>query len=278
VRTAEATPRIEAPRTVTATRYVTPLREGGSLPGLVEADDDGLYVLKFRNAAQGPRVLVAELISGGIGRALGLPVPEIVFAELDPALAAAEPDPEVRDLINGSPGLNLGLDFLPGSLPFRPGATPAPDADLAASIVWFDSLVTNPDRTVRNANILMWHGRPWLIDHGATLFVHFTWRDPAEHARQPFARIRDHVLLPYASSIAEADKRLAPVLNRGILRSIAGEVPDAWLTDDALSTRAVRSPAVQREAYVDYLAMRLESPRAWVDAAEAARIEVQRGG
>ena len=259
------------PRTIRATRYVTPLREGGSLPGLVEADDDGLYVLKFRGAAQGPRVLVAELLAGEIGRALGLPVPEIVFIELDPALGAAEPDSEVRELIGRSGGLNLGMDFLPGALPFRPGAGFVPDAGLAASVVWFDALVTNPDRTTHNPNILVWHRRPWLIDHGASFYVHYTWRDAAEHARRPFERIRDHAWLPYAAPIAEADERLAPQLTPGLLDSIVALLPDEWLADDALSHRHAGSPEDQRQAYRDYLARRLSSPRPFVPEAVSAR-------
>src|SRR4051794_23058379 len=190
--------------TVRATRYVTPLREGGSMPGLVEASDDGLYVLKFHGAAQGPRVLVAEVICAELARVLGLRVPELVLLELDPALGAAEPDAEVRELIERSGGLNLGIDFLPGALPFRPAVGPVPEPAVAADVVWFDAFVTNPDRTVRNTNLLVWHKRTWLIDHGAALYVHFTWRDPRAHARQPFERIRDHVLLPYAASILEA--------------------------------------------------------------------------
>src|SRR5215208_5277793 len=165
-------------RTVTATRYVTPLREGGSMPGLVEADDDGLYVLRFRGAGQGPKALAAELVAGEVGRALGLPVPEIVFVEVDPALGRAEPDPEIQDLISASGGRNLGLDFLPGALPFAPGDGHEPDSAVAADVVWFDALVMNVDRTPRNPNLLRWHGRLWLIDHGASLFVHHGSADP----------------------------------------------------------------------------------------------------
>src|ERR687886_2953244 len=197
-------------RTVTATRYVTPLREGGSLPAIVEADDDGLYVLKFRGAGQGPKALIAELVAGEIARALGLPVPEIVFVELDPELARAEPDPEIQDLIRASGGLNVGLDFLPGSLPFMPAADGAPDPAVAADVVWFDTLVTNVDRTPRNPNLLLWHRRMWLIDHGAALYLHHAGLDPIAHARRPFPAIAQHVLLPFAGSVAEADARLAP--------------------------------------------------------------------
>jgi hypothetical protein len=269
-------------RTVTATRYVTALREGGSLPGLVEADDDGLYVVKFHGAGQGPRVLVAELIAGELGRALGLPVPEIVLVELDPALAPAEPDTEIQELLERSPGLNLGLDFLPGALSFRPMTEL--DPALAADIVWFDGLITNVDRTVRNVNLLVWHRRLWLIDHGAALYIHFTWRDPAVHARRPFPKIADHVLLPYASSIAAADARLAPRVNRELLDRIAGAVPDTWLAGGAPASSAGRrdagpadrlesaqDPGRQRRAYVDYLLTRLESPRPFVEDADRAR-------
>ena len=171
-------------RTVTATRYVTPLREGGSMPGLVEADDDGLYVLKFRGAGQGPKALAAELVAGELGRALGLPVPELVFIELDPALGAAEPDPEIQELIAASGGRNLGMDFLPGALPFS--AKRPPEPELAADVVWFDSLVLNVDRTPRNPNLLRWHGRLWLIDHGAALYVHHGGGDPVARAGERF--------------------------------------------------------------------------------------------
>src|ERR687891_92447 len=186
-------------RTVTATRYVTPLREGGSLPAIVEANDDGMYVLKFRGAGQGPRALVAELVSGEIARALGLPVPDIVFAELDPELARTEPDPEIHALILDSAGLNLALDYLPGSVTYDPIAQ-KPDPNLAARIVWFDALVSNVDRTIRNTNILLWHRTLWLIDHGATLYFHHSpgWETDAARPRDPFKLISTHVLLRYA--------------------------------------------------------------------------------
>lgn len=254
-------------RMVTATRYVTPLREGGSLPGLLEADDDGLYVTKFSGAGQGPRALVAELLAGELGRALGLPVPEIVLIELDPALGRAEPDEEIQDLLTRSPGINLGIDFLPGALPFDPAAGARPGADvpdpaLAADIVWFDGLITNVDRTPRNVNLLVWHRRLWLIDHGAALYVHFTWRAPAEHARRPFPQLVDHVLLPYAGSIFEADRRLASRVTRSLLEPIVAAIPTAWLGDGADE---------QRQAYVDYLMARLEAPRPFVEEADRAR-------
>ncbi len=169
-------------RTVMATRYVTPLREGGSLPAIVEADDDGLYVLKFRGAGQGPKALIAELVAGEIARAAGLPVPEIVFIELDPELARTEPDPEIQDLIRASAGLNLALDYLPGAVTFDPVAE-KPEAALASAVVWFDAYVTNVDRTPRNTNMLIWHRRLWLIDHGATLYFHHTWDNYRERSR-----------------------------------------------------------------------------------------------
>lgn len=250
-----------------ATRYVTPLREGGSLPGLVEADDDGLHVVKFRGAGQGPRVLVAEWLAGCLARALGLPVPEIVGIEVDAHLGDAEPDEEIHDLVRASGGLNLGLDFLPGALPFNPAARPDVDPEMAADVVWLDGLVTNPDRTVANPNLLVWHGRVWLIDHGAALYVHHTWRDPDEHARRPFERIVDHVLLPYASSILVADARLAPRLDPGLIASIVSEVPDAWLPDDP----RIGAAAEQRVAYRRYLERRLAAPRPFVQEAERAR-------
>ena len=252
---------------MTATRYVTPLREGGSLPAIVEADDDGLYVLKFRGAGQGPKALVAELVVGEIGRALGLAVPEIVLVELDPCLGDAEPDEEIQDLLHASGGVNVGLDLLPGALAFSPAAGPPPSAELAADIVWFDALTTNPDRSVQNPNLLTWHGRLWLIDHGAALYVHHAWQDPADHARRPFERIRDHVLLPFAGPVAAADDRLAPRLTVDTIAAIVELVPDAWLATEP----SIGGPAELRRAYVDYLTRRLAEPRGFVAEADRAR-------
>jgi hypothetical protein len=249
-------------RSVTATRYVTPLREGGSLPGLVEADDDGLYVLKFRAAGQGVKALVAEVMAGEVARALGLPVPEQVLVELDPEIGRAEPDPEIQHLLRGSPGLNLGMDFLPGALAYGPEGNAGPSPQLAADVVWFDALVTNVDRTPRNPNLLLWHGRLWLIDHGAALYVHHGTADPVEQAARPFAAIRDHVLLPAAGSIAEADERLAGRVDAGRLEAIAAEVPDLWLDGD---------PVARRRSHVEYLLRRLAPPRAFAEEAERAR-------
>ena len=233
-------------RRVAATRYVTPLREGGSLPALVEADDDGLYVLKFRGAGQGPRALVAEVVAGELARALGLRVPDLVVASLDPALGRAEPDPEIQDLLVASAGVNLGVDFLPSALPFSPAAEPDVDPDLAADIVWFDELVTNVDRTSQNPNLLWWHGDLWLIDHGAALYFHHGATDDETHARTPFAAISEHVLLPYASSPVAAGERLRPRVTEPLLVDIAAAVPDEWLEAD------------DRRRYVDYLLTRLD--------------------
>ena len=216
-------------RSVRATRYVTAFREGGSLPGLVEADDDGLYVVKFRGAGQGPRALVAEWLAGEIGRAVGLRVPELVAVDLEAEIADSEPHEEIHDLLVASVGRNIGLDFLPGSLTFNPAADAVPDADWAADVVWFDALVTNPDRSVKNPNMLVWHGRTWLIDHGAALYVHHTWRDPDAHARRPFERTAEHVLLPFAGSIAAANERLAARLTRDLLEALVAAIPDDWL-------------------------------------------------
>jgi hypothetical protein len=245
-------------RTVAATRYATPLREGGSLPAVVEADDDGLYVVKFRGAGQGPKALVAEIVAGEIARLLGLPVPEIVLVDLDGALAKAEPDQEIRDLLERSAGRNAGLDFLPGALPYRPIVDAPPDPDLAAAIVWLDALVTNVDRTPRNPNLLVWHRRHWLIDHGAALYVQHTWHEPRAHARRGFSQAADHILLPVAGPVAEADARLAPLLDRGALEGVLAMVPDEWLSEP-------------REAYVAYLLARLESPRPFIEEVERAR-------
>jgi hypothetical protein len=255
-------------RSVRATRYVTAFREGGSLPGLVEADDDGLYVVKFRGAGQGPRVLVAEWLAGEIARALGLLVPELVAVDLAAGIADSEPHQEIHDLLEASVGRNIGLDFLPGALTFDPAVGPPPDPAWAASVVWLDALVTNPDRSPRNPNMLVWHGRTWLIDHGAALFIHHTWRDPEAHARRSFAeRIDDHILLPFASSVAGADERLAPLVTPELVERLVAAVPDDWLAPDPV----VGDAAAQRLAYVAYLRRRLEAPRRFVEAADLAR-------
>jgi len=254
-------------RHVTATRYVTPLREGGSLPAVVEADDDGLYVAKFRGAGHGEKALVAELIAGEIGRALGLLVPEIVLVDFDPRLAAAEPDAEIRELLQRSSGVNVGLDFLPGALGFDPAAGFAPSPDLCAAVVWFDSFVTNVDRDARNTNLLVWHRRLWLIDHGSALYIHHSWKHAAAHARRPVAAIKSHVLLPLASSIVEADERLAPRLTPELFGSIVEAVPDDWLAP----SDGLPDAAAHRAAYVDYLTRRLGAHRRLAEEAERVR-------
>jgi hypothetical protein len=255
-------------RTVVATRYVTPLREGGSLPGLVEADDDGLYVVKFRGAGQGPRALVAEWIVGEIGRALGLLVPELVTVDLDRDIAESEPHEEIHDLLVASIGTNLGVDFLPGSITFNPAADAVTDPDWAADVVWLDAYTMNPDRTAKNPNLLVWHGRTWLIDHGAALYVHHTWKDPEEHAARPFERIRDHVLLPFASSVAAASDRLAPRVTASLVESLVEAIPYDWLPPDARIGDAV----AQRRAYVEYLLARLDARDAFALEADRARV------
>jgi hypothetical protein len=254
-------------RPVRAIRYVTAFREGGSLPGLVEADDDGLYVVKFRGAGQGPRALVAEWLAGEIGRALGLLVPELVAVDLDAEIADSEPHEEIHDLLVASVGRNIGLDFLPGSLTFNPAADMVSDADWAADVIWFDAFVTNPDRSPKNPNMLVWHGRTWLIDHGAALYVHHTWKDPAEHARRAFERSAEHVLLPFAGSIEAADGRLAGRVTSELLGELVAAIPDDWLPPD----RVVGDADAQRRAYVDYLLARLEARAAFVAEAERAR-------
>jgi hypothetical protein len=244
-------------RSVNATRYVTPLREGGSLPGLVEADDDGLYVTKFRGAGQGPRALVAEVIVGELARRLGLLTPELVTIEVDPRFAAAEPDPEIQDLILASAGTNLGVDFLPGALAYTPGGGWDPTPELAAEIVWLDAFTTNVDRTPRNPNLLLWHERLWLIDHGAALYLQHAGLAGADPSR-PFPLIAEHVLLPYAGSILEAGERLAPRVDPALIAEVVALVPRDWFGQDA------------PEVYVAYLASRARVA-GFAQEAEAAR-------
>jgi len=248
-------------RTVDARRYVTPLKEGGSMPAIIEADDAGLYVIKFRGSGQGPRALIAELVAGEIARALGLDVPEIVFMTLDPVLARTEGDPEIQSLIKASAGLNVALDYLPGAVTFDPVAWPV-DPVLASRIVWFDALVTNVDRTAKNVNMLLWHRRLRLIDHGAALYMHHDWDTALARARDPFSRIRDHVLIGKARHVAALDEELAAKLTPAVLQDIVQTIPVEWLADAGGEPR--------RADYLQYLTQRLEAPRAFAEEAQRA--------
>ncbi|MHC9083739.1 HipA family kinase [Luteimonas sp. RIT-PG2_3] len=259
-------PDLPPPRTIHVTRYVTPLREGGSMPAVIEADDEGMYVLKFRGAGQGAKALVAEWIVGGIARSLGLPVPEIVLAELDPILARTEGDPEIQHLIQASAGLNLAMDYLPGAINFDPVAW-TPDAALASRIVWLDAYTSNVDRTVRNPNLMQWHRKLHLIDHGAALYFHHGWDGSSTQAAKPFPLIRDHVLLPWADALAEADRDLSARLSPAQIATIVDAIPDDWLLDP----HAFGPPDAQRAAYREYLVARLNAPHAFVEEAIRAR-------
>ena len=242
------------------------------MPAIVEADDLGTYVLKFRGAGQGVRALMAEIISGGIARTLGLPVPEIVLAHLNGDMARTEADPEIQDLIRASDGLNVGLDYLPGSINFDP-AVDTVDDDFASRLVWFDALVGNVDRTARNTNLLMWHRKPWLIDHGASLTFHHAWNGAVAQPAKAFAPIADHVLLHRATAIAQVDGELAARLTREVITGILAEVPDEFLalagaehTEGPLS-----QPASHRQAYVEHFCARLAGRETWVKGAIDAR-------
>lgn len=255
-------------RDIQVTRYVTPLREGGSMPAVVEADDDGLYVLKFRGAGQGTRALVAELVAGAIAERIGLAIPDRVFAHLDVDLGRTEPDPEIQELIQASGGRNLALDFLPGSVNFDPAADGAlVDAGFASRVVWFDAFISNVDRSVRNTNLLVWHGRVWLIDHGASLYFHHGWDGGIERAIAPFPHITDHVLLPWATNIREVDAALAGRLDEPFFRDVLDRVPDDWF----MVPGAFGTPAEQRAAYVSYFVARLEGRDSFVE--EAVRVQ-----
>ena len=253
-------------RTVNAARYVTPLREGGSLPAIIEADDDGMYVLKFRGAGQGTKALIAEVIAGELARAAGLLVPELVFVNLDPEIAKTEPDPEIQDLIRASGGLNLGLDYLPGSVMFDPVADKL-DPDLASSIVWFDGYVTNVDRTARNANMLMWHRKLWLIDHGAALYFHHSWTDMDQRSKDPFRLIKQHILLPLAGDLKSADERMTALITEEVIKGVVDLLPDDWMKENS----PFNTVAENRQAYVEYLMRRLDEPRPFVEEAIRAR-------
>jgi hypothetical protein len=257
-------------RTVTVTRYVTPLREGGSLPAIVEADDAGLYVLKFRGAGQGRKALVAELIAGEVARALGLLVPEIVLAELDPIIGRNEPDDEIRDLLKASGGLNLALDYLPGAITFDPLVAAPLDARLASAIVWLDALVLNVDRTPKNPNLLVWHRRLWLIDHGASLYFHHAWTTGQEPVGSPFAAIKDHVLLPRATALREVDAELRQKLDAPRIAAIVAQVPDDWIGVEA----GFAGRDAVRAGYVEFLLDRLAGSSVFLEEALLAHAHV----
>ena len=253
-------------RTVNVTRYITPLREGGSLPALAEADDDFKYVLKFRGAGHGVKALIAELVGGQIAKALKLQLPELVFANLDEAFGRNEGDEEIQDLLQGSQGLNLALHFLSGAITFDPVVTTV-DAKLASQIVWLDAYITNVDRTFRNTNMLIWHKELWLIDHGACLYFHHSWNNWEQHAKSPFALIKDHVLLPQASLLKEVDAEYKALLTREILEEIVNTIPEEWLKwEDSDET-----PETLRNVYLQFLQTRLNNSEIFVNQAQNAR-------
>ena len=252
------------------TRYVVPLREGGSLPAVVETDDGGAFVVKFRGAGQGAKALVAETLAAGIGAALSLPIPRPAIVDLGAGFGESEPDPEIQDILRGSVGKNFGLAFLPGALPFDPAIDRAIDPALAAAIVWFDALITNVDRTARNTNLLRWHDRLWLIDHGASLYFHHRWEGWRDRIQTPFAPIKDHVLLPLAGDLTAADARLRPLLTEGVLAEVVEDVPEEWLGNE----NEFADVAAHRAAYVHFLLARLNGPRGWLQEA----LDAQRRG
>jgi hypothetical protein len=253
-------------RTVNVTRYVTPLREGGSLPAIAEADDGFLYVLKFHGAGQGVKALIAELIGGEVARALGLKVPEIVFCNLDAAFGRTEPDEEIQDLLKASVGLNLGLHYLSGAITYDPVVTSI-DPLLASKIVWLDSFLTNVDRTARNTNMLMWHKELWLIDHGASLYFHHSWENVEEHSKRAFKQVKDHVLLPLASKLDVADEQCRAILTPELIHSIVSLVPGEWLEGHS----SEETISEKREVYFNFLNTRVAHSEIFVKEAKHAR-------
>lgn len=247
-------------------RYITPLREGGSMPALVEADDGFLYVLKFRGAGQGEKALIAELIGGEIARTLGFKIPELVLANLSEDFGRTEPDEEIQDLLKFSVGLNLGLHYLAGSITFDPVVNHV-DQKTASQIVWMDSLLTNVDRTARNTNMLIWKKELWLIDHGAALYFHHSWDKWEEQAKRPFVQIKNHVLIDQASQLDSVDKEYRAVLNEERIRAIVSLVPDEWLSNDP----TFGSPDKHREAYIQFLMTRIKHSDIFVKEAKNAR-------
>ncbi|WP_461787712.1 HipA family kinase [Pedobacter sp.] len=252
-------------RTVNVTRYVTPLREGGSMPAIAEADDGFLYVLKFRGAGQGHKALISEIIGGEIARALGLKMPELVFANLDEAFGRTEPDEEIQDLLKASVGLNLALHYLSGAITYDPTITKI-EPVLASKIVWMDCLLTNMDRTARNTNMLYWHKELWLIDHGASLYFHHTWQNWEEQAKRPFVLVKDHVLLPQASELSAIDDEMKALLTPQLIHDILALIPEAWLDE-----RSFETAEQQREAYAQFLNTRIQNSSVFVNEAENAR-------
>jgi len=253
-------------RTVNVIRYVTPLREGGSLPAISEADDDFYYVIKFRGAGQGKKALIAELIGAEIARAIGLKVPEIVFAKLDEAFGRTEPDEEIQDLLRASVGLNLGLHYLSGSITFDPAVSNI-DPELASKIVWLDCLLTNVDRTSRNTNMLIWYKELWLIDFGASLYFHHSWHNWKEQATKPFLLVKDHVLLPFASELGKVNTELKTIFSNELIRNIISLIPDEWLEDEP----EFKSVKEHREAYIEFLETRIAHSEIFVKEAKHAR-------
>jgi len=253
-------------RTVNVTRYVTPLREGGSMPAIAEADDQFLYVLKFRGAGQGSKALIAELIGGEVARVLGLKIPEIVFANLDTAFGRTEPDEEIQDLLKASVGLNLALHYLSGSITFDPTVTKV-DGKLASQIVWLDCLLLNVDRTCRNTNMLLWYKELWLIDHGAALYFHHSWHGWEEKALLPFTQAKDHVLLPEATELDTVDAAYKKILTAEVIHAIVSLVPDEWLVVDSPFATADE----HRAAYIKFLTSRVAHSQTFVKAAQDAR-------
>ena len=253
-------------RTVNVTRYVTPLREGGSLPAIAEADDSFLYVLKFRGAGQGRKALIAELIGGEIARTLGMRIPELVFANLDTAFGRTEPDEEIQDLLKASVGLNLGLHYLSGAITFDPTVTTV-DSRLASQVVWMDSLLLNVDRTCRNTNMLLWYKQLWLIDHGAALYFHHSWDNWAEKSRLPFAQVKDHVLLPQASELDAVDSDYKAILTSEVIRDIVALIPEEWLENEP----EFATTEEHRHAYAQFLISRIAHSDIFVKHAQDVR-------
>lgn len=257
-------------RTVNVIRYVTPLREGGSLPALAEADDEFLYVLKFRGAGQGVKALIAELIGGEICRMLGIRVPELVFANLDEAFGRTEPDEEIQDLLKASTGLNLAVHYLSGAITFDPLVNKV-EPRLASQIVWLDCLLTNVDRTARNTNMLMWHKELWVIDHGASLYFHHSWENWEEQAKRPFVQVKDHVLLPFATELEAVDQEFKATLDEKSIRSVTSLIPDDWFSGSVYDAASEETADEMRDVYAKFLITRIASSEIFIKEAQNAR-------